>query len=124
MIQVINENTLADLAPRIMDVSIRFYRSGRIRLSSDLSAMMDLSGGDRVAFIRVDDHFYLAKEIKGSGFPVSGRDHLTISRKALVSLLSELMDLPINKLPLVKLPVATAPQYINGFHAHQILTHE
>lgn len=123
MIQVVNMNTVRDLVPnRDRPSEITIYQSGRIRLSSGLADDMGAAHGDRVTFFRIDGRHYLAKESaeKRTGFRLSGGEAPTLHSSCLVQWLIEELDLPLGKVNRVKLPVASAPQYINGFHVYQI----
>lgn len=121
MIQVVNQNTLPSLIPeRTLESAITIYASGRIRLSSGLAREMKVSAGDMVAMVSIDGQIYVAKEEKGVGFLLSGGEAPHLQRIDLVTWLKAELDLPIDKVRRVKLPVATAPQYINGFHLYRI----
>lgn len=123
MIQIVNKTTLPALVPdRPAPYTITVYQSGKIRLSAGLAKEMKVAQGDMIEFILKDGAHYLAKSSKQNGFPLSKGTAPSLHSVDLVSWMTDSINLPLGKINKVCLGVAQSPQYINGFHAHQIIT--
>lgn len=119
MIQIIRPSTLKVTPKPDLGPYLTFYRSGRIRLSASLSRQMEVGPGSHVVFISWEGHHYVAASATDDGFPLSGGPHPHLQNRDLYADLCRRLDLaPIKR---IKLDVARAPQYINGFYAYQIL---
>lgn len=122
MIQIINTTTLPDLVPDTpATFTLTFYQSGKIRLSAGLSAVMQVAQGDKIEFIIMDGRHYIIRG-RSNGFHVSGHTAPSIHNINLIKALAKSLDMPLGKVNKVRMEVAQAPQYINGFDAFQIIT--
>lgn len=128
MIEIINTITLKDIVPPVVDTShtIAIYQSGRIRLSGSLARVLNVSAGDHVAVAMersTDSSYraYIARESQGVGFKLRGGDAPYFNRIELVRHMAAHLKLPLDRIRRVRLNVAPAPVYINGFHFHEIL---
>ena len=103
---------------------VTIYRSGRIRLSASLASEMNVQEGYSVLIIHHQGHLYLAHSKKDSGWILKAGSSPCFYASDLVRWLTSHLELPFPKISRVKFKVASAPQYINGFHAFEILTNE
>ena len=119
MIEVLRPSTIPAAPAREPECYLTFYRTGRIRLSSGLCKAMELEPGARLVFITLNGHHYISAATKDDAWRLSGQGALHIQSKDLFTELARRFDFPPVKR--VRLSVALAPQYINGFQAHQII---
>lgn len=124
MITVLTPSSIGRLLPEQPPglPTITIYRSGRIRLSGSLAAEMGVAGGDAVALIHQDGHLSIAASRIDSGWTLKDGNAPCFYSSDLVRWLSELLDIPFDKVSRVRYEVASDPQYVNGFNHYKILT--
>lgn len=124
MIQIAKPNSIKRLVKPPADdpFALTIFKNGRFRINHALATEMKLWPGETVSIINKDGYYYLAKDKKGSGWPVSKDKCPSFYSIELMRWIAWELFLPFPGVNSVVIHLAKAPQYINGFHAYQFLT--